>query len=69
MKTKDVSRELELKFNSGAGALLCPSCERIIAYGFDHDGAKYECHHCGDSIHVVEDPDRGFIDISGSDDK
>lgn len=43
--------ELDLKFNSGRGALLCV-CGKIMAYGFDnHDGKTYECK-CG-SLHQV----------------
>ena len=44
-------RELELKFNSGNGALLC-DCRKIMATGFDHDGKTYSCK-CGSLYQVV----------------
>lgn len=43
--------ELDLKFNNGAGALLCV-CGKVMATGFEHEGKTYECK-CG-SLHQVE---------------
>lgn len=41
---------LELKFNSGVGALLC-HCSKTMAVGFEHEGKTYECR-CG-SLHQI----------------
>lgn len=54
----DFVTPLDLKFNSGRGALLC-HCGKIMAYGYEHEGKTYECK-CG-SLHEIvrvntEDP-------------
>lgn len=43
-------RPLDLKFNSGSGALLC-DCSKVMATGWDHDGKTYTCK-CG-SLHQI----------------
>lgn len=58
-------KKLELRFNGGAGALLCPTCRCIVAYGFEHVGKIYLCKNCqtemvvsgkrGNLIALVED--------------
>jgi ribosomal protein S27E len=62
--TRSKPRRLELKFNSRVGALLCPTCQRIVATGFDHEGAQYECVHCGDTVKVGKDEDGSLVDTS-----
>lgn len=44
---------LDLKFNSGKGALCCPRCRRIIAYGFEHENKQYTCSNCGREVDVA----------------
>ena len=36
----------EVKFNNGAGALLCNRCSIIIDYGFDHEDKFHFCEKC-----------------------
>jgi hypothetical protein len=36
----------EVKFNGGAGALLCNWCRTIISRGFDHDDKQHWCGKC-----------------------
>lgn len=35
-----------VKFNDGVGALLCNTCNVIIAYGFVHKDKKHLCEKC-----------------------
>lgn len=39
----------DVRYNSGAGALLCSSCRVIIAYGYDHEDRKHYCEDCKES--------------------
>ena len=36
----------DVRFNSGAGALLCNRCSTIIAYGFKHEDKEHYCDKC-----------------------
>jgi len=38
----------QVKFNSGAGALLCNQCRVIIDYGFNHKDLEHYCSKCED---------------------
>lgn len=49
---------LPLKFNGGAGALLC-TCDLIIAYGHEHQGKEYPCPRCQVTWRITGDNDRG----------
>ena len=40
-------KKAEVKFNDGQGALLCNSCQVIIATGFDHEDTYHYCENCG----------------------
>lgn len=35
-----------VKFNGGSGALLCSTCRKIIAYGFEHKDKDHYCDKC-----------------------
>lgn len=35
-----------VKFNGGAGALLCNGCKVIIDYGFKHKDVEHYCSKC-----------------------
>jgi hypothetical protein len=35
-----------VKFNGGAGALLCNGCRVIIDYGFKHKDVEHYCSKC-----------------------
>jgi len=35
-----------VKFNNGNGALLCNSCNTIVAYGYDHEDKIHLCKEC-----------------------
>ena len=35
-----------VKWNGGAGALLCNGCRTIIAYGFNHEDKEHFCALC-----------------------
>jgi hypothetical protein len=50
----------ELKFNHGQGALLCPRCRVIVAWGWEHAGKAYDCTNCEDV--VVTPPDSAYLD-------
>lgn len=54
-------KELELKFNGGSGALLCPHCRTVIAKGFAHAGSEYKCWGCYRTV-AVDWVDEKFVD-------
>ena len=39
-------KHAQIKFNSGAGALLCNQCRVIIDYGFKHKDVNHYCKDC-----------------------
>jgi hypothetical protein len=38
--------QADVRWNSGAGALLCNDCSKIIAYGFEHEDKEHFCEKC-----------------------
>ena len=36
----------DVRFNGGAGALLCNVCRVILAEGFDHEDVEHLCESC-----------------------
>ena len=51
----------DVRFNGGAGALLCSKCSIIIDYGFDHEDKVHYCEKCAVDKpidYVIED--KGF---------
>lgn len=58
---------LELRFNSGHGALLCPNCRTIVAYGFEHEGREYTCSHCAKTIRVERANNGALVAADGED--
>ena len=36
----------DVRFNGGAGALLCNSCQIIVEYGWDHEDEEHYCESC-----------------------
>ena len=44
--------QADVRFNSGAGALLCNECQIIIDYGFKHEDKKHYCEKCQEKLKI-----------------
>lgn len=51
MRSTDI---LDLRFNSGLGALVCSRCQRSLASGFEHEGQKYTCKNCDKKYNIIK---------------
>lgn len=43
---KSKYEKADVRFNSGAGAVLCQKCSVILSYGFRHTDIEHYCGNC-----------------------